>query len=151
MYIGKRITLDGFRGTIKYIGPLKQTDATWLGVEWDDPSRGKHSGVYKDDTLFDCRPGAGSFLKLSKAKFESTRSFAEAIRAKYYETQSGSEEEVATVVGISRPIQSVGFDKIRVRYSDVSKVTELYLANLGVESLSLDDIPITQLGRTLPR
>lgn len=36
--------LSNFRGTIKYFGPVDGTDGVWYGVEWDDHSRGKHSG-----------------------------------------------------------------------------------------------------------
>ena len=34
------------RGTILYEGPVPPTKGTWLGIEWDDPARGRHSGVY---------------------------------------------------------------------------------------------------------
>lgn len=34
-------------GTILYHGPVPPAKGDWYGIEWDDPSRGKHSGVYK--------------------------------------------------------------------------------------------------------
>ena len=33
-------------GTVLYEGPVPPTKGTWLGIEWDEPSRGRHSGVY---------------------------------------------------------------------------------------------------------
>lgn len=33
-------------GTILYHGPVPPAKGDWYGIEWDDPSRGKHSGVY---------------------------------------------------------------------------------------------------------
>jgi hypothetical protein len=34
-------------GTIRYEGPVPPTKGVWYGIEWDDASRGKHSGVYE--------------------------------------------------------------------------------------------------------
>lgn len=34
-------------GTILYHGPVPPTKGNWYGVEWDEPARGKHSGVYE--------------------------------------------------------------------------------------------------------
>lgn len=33
-------------GSILYRGPVPPTKGEWLGIEWDDPLRGKHSGVH---------------------------------------------------------------------------------------------------------
>ncbi len=47
--IGQRVLDDGgFAATVRYIGPVassKSADSTviWVGVEFDDPNRGKHS------------------------------------------------------------------------------------------------------------
>ncbi len=47
--IGQRVLDDGgFVATVRYIGPVassKSTDSTvtWIGVEFDDSNRGKHS------------------------------------------------------------------------------------------------------------
>jgi hypothetical protein len=70
---------SGLPLTVRYIGPLppsstadhdKPSDViTWIGVEWDDPSRGKHSGTYRDVHVFHTRvPGAASFLKFKPIK-----------------------------------------------------------------------------------
>lgn len=35
---------DGCPGTVRYVGPVrsaKNSSATYIGVEWDDPARGK--------------------------------------------------------------------------------------------------------------
>ena len=37
---------DGHRGTVLFVGEVPPTKGSWLGVEWDDPSRGKHSGSH---------------------------------------------------------------------------------------------------------
>jgi len=50
--IGERVEYDGNRGTVLYIGEVPPTKGTWLGVEWDNPSRGKHSGFHGDVQYF---------------------------------------------------------------------------------------------------
>ena len=43
--VGSRVVnVNGLRGTVKYIGPVDGSTGIWLGVEWDDPTKGKHSG-----------------------------------------------------------------------------------------------------------
>lgn len=40
--------------TIRYIGPVEGTGKEWLGVEWDDPHRGKNDGELKGVRYFHC-------------------------------------------------------------------------------------------------
>lgn len=42
--IGDRIECAGQFGTIKYIGLIQEKPSIWLGIDWDDPQRGKHDG-----------------------------------------------------------------------------------------------------------
>ncbi len=45
----------------------------WLGVEWDDPSRGKHSGTHEGKLYFTCNvEGSGSFIRAKKADLGTT-------------------------------------------------------------------------------
>ena len=45
----------------------------WLGVEWDDPSRGKHSGTHEGKRYFTCNvEGSGSFIRPKKANLGTT-------------------------------------------------------------------------------
>ena len=51
----------------------------WLGVEWDDASRGKHDGIYEDTRYFTCTiKDSGSFLRPKKANFGTT--FSQAVK-----------------------------------------------------------------------
>ncbi len=77
--IGQRIVdKDGYRGTVRYIGPVatsKTMGAIYAGIEWDDSTRGKNDGsvtVTKENNgttteetvrYFTCGPTAGSFMK----------------------------------------------------------------------------------------
>lgn len=42
--LGGRVDSGGYRGTVRYIGALPGYPGNWYGIEWDDPSRGKHNG-----------------------------------------------------------------------------------------------------------
>jgi dynactin complex subunit len=54
-YIGKRLSYDGRLCTIRYYGEVQGTKGEWLGVEWDDPTRGKHAGEHQGVKYFDCK------------------------------------------------------------------------------------------------
>lgn len=53
--VGQRFSLITDRGTIRYIGQVQDTKGTWLGVEWDNSSRGKHNGIINEIRYFHCR------------------------------------------------------------------------------------------------
>lgn len=87
IYIGKRIELQEYIGTIKYIGPLLHKECPpseiWLGIEWDDESRGKHNGTVEGKKYFETSKGLnnGSLIKLSKVNIG--QKFSEAVDYKY--------------------------------------------------------------------
>jgi dynactin complex subunit len=56
-HLGQRICFKGdHRCTVRYEGSVEGTDKgkVWLGVEWDDPKRGKHNGEYGGRRYFYC-------------------------------------------------------------------------------------------------
>jgi hypothetical protein len=69
--IGQRISVEGSVATVRYVGKLdSDVDNVWVGVEWDDVSRGKHDGSYQGRRYFTClNGGSGSFLKLHKLDY----------------------------------------------------------------------------------
>jgi hypothetical protein len=54
IYIGKRLSYDGRLCTVRYHGEVLGTKGEWLGVEWDDPTRGKHAGEHQGTKYFTC-------------------------------------------------------------------------------------------------
>ena len=55
-YVGQRLSFEGCRCTVRYIGPVADNNGDWLGVEWDDPhSRGKHDGTHRGKVYFKCK------------------------------------------------------------------------------------------------
>ncbi|KAG0256650.1 hypothetical protein BG011_004377 [Mortierella polycephala] len=64
--VSQRIEVDNFRGTVRYFGPVPPTKGEWIGVEWDEKERGKHSGEHNGTQYFQCLfPGTGSFTRYS--------------------------------------------------------------------------------------
>jgi tubulin-specific chaperone E len=53
-YPGKRLSFKGDLCTVRFVGELQGTAGLWLGVEWDVPTRGKHSGEYEGVRYFQC-------------------------------------------------------------------------------------------------
>ncbi|KAK0168723.1 hypothetical protein PV327_002497 [Microctonus hyperodae] len=50
--VGDRIDCDGYRGSVCYVGLIDDTNGMWLGIDWDDPSRGKHNGIHGGKEYF---------------------------------------------------------------------------------------------------
>ena len=54
----------------------------WLGVEWDDPTRGKHDGSHQGKRYFTTsHPTAGSFIRAKKVNMGVT--FTGALKERY--------------------------------------------------------------------
>jgi hypothetical protein len=54
-YIGQRLSLKSQTCTVRYVGQVADKQGQWLGVEWDDASRGKHDGTHEGVSYFKCR------------------------------------------------------------------------------------------------
>lgn len=68
--VGRRVSCDGERATVRYVGPVPPTAGLWLGVEWDNQERGKHDGSHNGVQYFTCRhPNGGSFMRPGKVSF----------------------------------------------------------------------------------
>jgi Leucine-rich repeat (LRR) protein len=71
--VGSRLLVGKHGATIRYVGPVEGQDGVWVGLEWDDPTRGKHDGSHAGTRYFSClrhtHPAtttAGSFVRLAK-------------------------------------------------------------------------------------
>ncbi|KAJ5343875.1 Leucine-rich repeat typical subtype [Penicillium brevicompactum] len=168
--IGQRRSFDGNLCTIRYVGTVEGTTGDWLGVEWDDATRGKHSGEHKGTRYFTCKskyPTAGSFVRPSRPS-DQPRSFLEALREKYASepvqssASDGSEGTVprGNAIEISgKVVEEVGFDKIRRQLAELQELRIVLLDGLRVvgilPSYSQDHGPESdaaqQIGLTCPK
>ncbi|KAF9652922.1 hypothetical protein BDM02DRAFT_3183259 [Thelephora ganbajun] len=147
--IGTRILLSGHIGTIKFVGSVHGTTGTWLGVEWDDPQRGKHDGAKDGVQYFACAiPGTGSFIRQTPSiKYGIT--FTRALLSKYIEDLHGSQGQEFVVLGSSNgaiEVEAVNLDKIRNKLSHVEKLREV---SLDGENVASADAP-GEIGKTCP-
>ncbi|GAD94585.1 tubulin-specific chaperone, putative [Paecilomyces variotii No. 5] len=172
-YEGQRLSFDGALCTVRYIGKVEGTTGEWLGVEWDDPTRGKHSGEHKGVKYFQCKsnhPTAGSFVRPSRPT-EKPRGFLEAVHEKY---ASEFEEELAKskqkeVTGAAAPlpaqikfngkvVEEVGFEKIRKKLAELQELKFVILDGLRIAGLLATDVAsaqrekaVEEIEKTCPR
>ncbi|XP_063995172.1 tubulin-specific chaperone E [Diachasmimorpha longicaudata] len=126
--IGQRIACDGHYGTICYIGAVENTAGLWLGIDWDNPTRGKHNGTYHDKEYFKTRyPTSGSFVRPGKVK--SGISCVEAIKNRYGyiddELAGVDRENISNLrKEINAPfLEMVGFSKVNRKQSNFDQLS----------------------------
>jgi hypothetical protein len=124
---GKRINFDGNLGTVLYEGPVTNSKVIWVGVQWDDPSRGKHSGEYKGVKYFTPTvENSASFVKRDSPALVVGQSFQEALIKKYIlkDEQDRKNEEP---VYWGKLVEKVGFEKIDKKQSHLNELIEVGL------------------------
>ncbi|EPQ57923.1 hypothetical protein GLOTRDRAFT_71849 [Gloeophyllum trabeum ATCC 11539] len=130
--VGARIALNNSLGTVRYVGPVDGTHGTWLGVEWDDPQRGKHDGCKDGTRYFRCatdHPTAASFIRPAVKGLSYGRSFLAALAEKYIDDSPAPSKEVVTL-GSSHgliQVEAVGLAKVRSNLADLARLVEVSL------------------------
>ncbi|KAI5275769.1 hypothetical protein E4T47_01380 [Aureobasidium subglaciale] len=134
-YRGKRLSTKGERCTVRYVGEVKGKSGQWLGVEWDDPTRGKHCGSHDGVEYFKCRssyPTPGSFLRPS-AVWDKPRTFLEALRTKYAAAETGGDTSSQNTIRISgKEAEQIGFEKIARQQAQLQNLRIVVLDDLLV-------------------
>ncbi|XP_020028940.2 tubulin-specific chaperone E isoform X2 [Castor canadensis] len=130
--IGRRVEVHGEHATVRFSGILPPVAGLWLGVEWDNPKRGKHDGSHEGTVYFKCRhPTGGSFIRPNKVNFGVD--FVTAVKNRYV-LEEGPEDdgrEHIIIIG-SKPVETVGFDSVLKQQSQLSKLQEISLRNCAV-------------------
>lgn len=148
LLVGKRISIGQQKGTIRYRGPVPPASGEWLGIEWDDPARGKHDGTSADGTrYFNVRvPGSGSFIRPTASKLSSGCCFLSALRNKYSAPTDRSALTVQSVTPhqYSRKniadieIETPNLDRIALKTARLDRLREVGLS--GWQHSSLPDM-----------
>lgn len=85
--IGQRVIFQDHVGTVRYEGPIVHEDRgtdVWLGVEWDDVSRGRHNGKVFQHVYFQTKNDLPSGSLLKKDKVNVGTNILDAIFLKYF-------------------------------------------------------------------
>jgi hypothetical protein len=156
-YIGQRVSFESNICTIRYIGPVEGTNQEWLGVEWDEPSRGKHDGSHKDKRYFQCTslallvdislmlpsgqspsPTAASFLRTTRVR-DTEQSFLQAVHAKYGPEDPTNLTKSTNQIEISgKVVEEVGFDKIREQQAQLHELKIVLVDGMKITGTAYD-------------
>ncbi|KAH0622500.1 hypothetical protein JD844_024867 [Phrynosoma platyrhinos] len=147
--IGKRILCNGDYGTVLFFGSVPPTTGIWLGVEWDNPQRGKHNGSHEGTQYFKSRhPSGGSFIRPNKVNFGVD--FLSAVREKYglNDDQQDAESRTETSIVIGRrTVETIGFDSIKEKQKQLNNLSDVSLDGCAVSLAGQEE----EIRRTCPR
>ncbi|KAK2073569.1 hypothetical protein P8C59_007846 [Phyllachora maydis] len=128
--VGDRLSYHGAVATVRFVGQVAGTEGTWLGIEWDDASRGKHDGQHKGVRYFSCRshaPTAASFVRPTRP-VDAPRTFVAALHAKYAsEAVAGRQQQRQPIVISGKVAEEVGFDKIQRKQARLGELSIVIL------------------------
>ncbi|CAG8480640.1 10838_t:CDS:10 [Acaulospora morrowiae] len=142
----KRILIEDQFATVRYVGPVPPR-GEWIGVEWDNASRGKHDGVHDQVRYFTCSvPNSGSFIRFSP-KIDTGRSFVSAIVERYIEdpyqkiNNEGeaydAQKDLDTIYWAGNTkieVEALGWEKVRRKLRQLDRLHEVGLSFERVSS-----------------
>ncbi|XP_069810559.1 tubulin-specific chaperone E isoform X2 [Dendropsophus ebraccatus] len=118
--INRRIICDGEFARVLYVGMVPPTPGIWLGVEWDNPLRGKHNGCHEGTRYFTCsHPTGGSFIRPKKANFGVD--FLTAVKKRYGASDDWNE---SMVIG-KKTVELVGFESVQEEQSQFNTLFDI--------------------------
>ncbi|KAG6003304.1 hypothetical protein E4U21_002192 [Claviceps maximensis] len=142
--LGQRVSYAGVLCTVRYTGPVAGTTGSWLGVEWDDGTRGKHDGSHKGVRYFAClskSSTAASFIRPTRPR-DFPQGFLSAIREKYLggDDQSLQDKNGPQIkISGTKVAEEVGFDKIWSKLSRVEHLKTVIVDGLRVAVAKTDE------------
>jgi dynactin complex subunit len=141
--VGDRVVIAKQKATVRYVGPVDGQEGIWVGVEWDDSSRGKHDGSTGGRRYFCCStaPTAGSFVRINKVI--AGHSLVDALVLRYTnqlaEGQSSTADSqhayVSTASNKKLWVELVGQEQVTARQSKLELLTSARLVGANVSSV----------------
>jgi len=152
--LGARVKVGGEIATVRFRGEVPPTKGLWLGVEWDNPSRGKHDGLHNGVRYFtpvtpNC-PTSCSFLRTEKVNWGIP--LMKAISEKYGAVEGATAGVVAEDMHQlgkemgARFFQVIGMDKVNAEQARLENLKTISVRNMSVNGGGSDN-----LGELLPR
>lgn len=125
------ITEDGDYGIVRFKGPLPGKQGEFFGIEWEDASKGKHSGIFQGQQIFNpIVENSASFIPTLSKKIKFKIGFQEALINKYLESQPN--DLILELGDTDIQVETVGWDKIRQKQSNLSNLTIVGLSGYGI-------------------
>ncbi|XP_048656344.1 tubulin-specific chaperone E isoform X1 [Marmota marmota marmota] len=130
--IGQRVEVNGEYATVRFSGVVPPVAGLWLGVEWDNPERGKHDGSHEGIVYFKCRhPTGGSFIRPNKVNFGVD--FLTAVKNRYALEDGPDDHGKEQIITIGKkPVETIGFDSVIKQQSHLNNLQEISLRNCAV-------------------
>uniref|UniRef100_A0A2C9LD34 Tubulin-specific chaperone E n=1 Tax=Biomphalaria glabrata TaxID=6526 RepID=A0A2C9LD34_BIOGL len=137
LQLGDRVECDSHRACIRFIGEVPPTKGLWLGVEWDDPTRGKHNGSHEGVVYFHTsHPTSGSFVRPKKVKGGVT--IVHALQERYglkKDEYAGIQKEELFVLDQNfkkTNVEMVGAKKVNLQQSQFNKLKKVSVYDMKV-------------------
>lgn len=130
--VDDRIGIGGDLATIRYVGhiPPWGDSITALGIEWDNPNRGKNDGSINGHRYFTTQHGvSGSFIKATNKAISLPQTFVDVLRSQYGFTADFNEVNIGT-----KTTESYGFDKLNKITGNFSQLTSITLEKRMIKS-----------------
>ncbi|RDW66289.1 hypothetical protein BP6252_09924 [Coleophoma cylindrospora] len=143
-HVGQRLSIKHQSCTVRYIGPVHGTkDETeeYLGLEWDDATRGKHDGSHLNRRYFRCQSTsstAASLISARKVVLDPRQTFVEAVRHKYAtnlaDPLGSGVAEQKIMISVSKVAEEVGFAKINAILAQLNRLRIVIVDGLSIYS-----------------
>eukprot|EP00057_Strongylocentrotus_purpuratus_P030796 XP_782736.2 PREDICTED: tubulin-specific chaperone E [Strongylocentrotus purpuratus] len=129
--VGHRILSEEQYGTIRFVGLVPPTEGLWLGIEWDNPERGKHDGSHNGTQYFQCSsPTSGSFLRPKKADLGIQ--FLDAVSSRYIPENIETADVEDSLVVSCKAVEMVGAEKIARTQSSFENLKSVALHEMRI-------------------
>ncbi|KAI5477378.1 FAD-dependent pyridine nucleotide-disulfide oxidoreductase [Pseudohyphozyma bogoriensis] len=130
-------------GTVRFHGRVGATSGEWYGVEWDDPARGKHSGVHHESgqKYFDVRlRDSATFIRPTLKTLSIGTSFPSALRDKYSRSTSSGQTTAHPHSHSKLKLEMTDLSLIEKNLEDWTKLREVGLewASVNGEGTELE-------------
>lgn len=148
--LAARLVVAGkYRATVRYVGPVEGQKGSWVGLEWDDPDRGKHDGSHDGKRYFVTRvPGTASFVRytsLLKHGISRGISLREAVQAKYKDIEPSWGASRTARAATSENSSGLGTGGRAVVRGDVERIIELLNEDGALEVAGLASLNISSV------
>ena len=105
--LGARVLISNMAATVRYTGAVEGQTGTWVGLEWDDVSHGKHNGRAGGRQYFLCTSGADAGTFVRAGKFAAAADFGVTLTDALRRRQASLSQHLSCVARACHPSASL--------------------------------------------